>query len=61
MKSYYDAQLMKLKDYEEFNKGIKIFDGNGHNTNQMDLNLGCIEALEDFLRKEKKRLKSLKK
>ena len=45
---YYRDQLNELKD-GEYPKSIKVFDGEGNSTKQMDLNTESIVALFEFL------------
>lgn len=56
--NYYQDQLNRLKDVEYF-KSVKVFDGNGEHTKQMDLNIESIPTLIEFLTKELTRLQSL--
>ena len=58
--SYYKNELNRLKDSEYF-KSVKLFDGNGENTKQMDLNSESIPVLIEFLQKELKKNKVLQK
>lgn len=55
---YYKDQLNKLVNSEWF-KSLKIFDGSGNSTHQMNLNTESIPILIEFLKKEQKRLKLL--
>jgi len=50
--NYYESQLSKLKPESEFPTSIKIFDGEGNQTNQMDLNAESIPVLIEFLNKK---------
>lgn len=56
--NYYNDQLNKLT-YVKYFKSVKIFDGNGGNTNQINLTDESIPILITFLTKELTRLQSL--
>lgn len=58
--NYHKDQLNRLVDCDYF-KSIKVFDGSGNSTKQMDLNSESIPALIEFLKKEQKRLKLIEK
>ena len=49
--NYYKHELEQLKNSEYF-KSIKLFDGIGNNTNQMNLNVESIPILIKFLERE---------
>lgn len=53
--SYYKNQLKRLET-SEFYKSIKLFDGQGNETNNMDLNLESLNDIIKYLRNEKIRL-----
>jgi hypothetical protein len=59
MDDYYKDQLKRLKN-GEYQKSLKLFDGNGNATNQMDLNIDSIPVLIQFLQKELKLAKKAK-
>ena len=58
--NYYKNQLDRLTETEFF-KSLKVYNGDGKNTNQMGINLESIPVLIDFLKTEEKRLKQIKK
>jgi hypothetical protein len=49
MENYYKDQLKKLNIDSEYPLSIKIFDGQGNTTNQLDLNKESIQALKMFI------------
>lgn len=55
--NYYKDQLDRLKPDNKQHQSIKLFDGQGNSTNQMDLNLESIDVLLKYLQKEKQRIK----
>lgn len=57
--SYYKRQLKKLKSFNGVN--ISLVDLDNNKTHWMSLNLDSIKALENFLNKYKKVLKSEQK
>jgi hypothetical protein len=56
MRSYYEGELKRLID-GGYNKSIKIFDGEGNHTKQLDITEDSIAVLIEFLKNEKKKLK----
>lgn len=50
MENYYKNQLSKLNLDQEYPTSLKIFDGHGKSTNQMDLNTESIPVLIEFLK-----------
>jgi hypothetical protein len=46
--SYHQSQLKRLMP-SEYNASVKVFDGNGNSTNQMDLNQESIPILIKYL------------
>ena len=50
MENYYKNQLSKLNLDQEYTTSLKIFDGHGKSTNQMDLNTESIPVLIEFLK-----------
>jgi len=54
--AYYVSQLQNLKR-GEYARSIKVWDGEGSHTNQMDLNVNSIPVLIEFLKAELKRIK----
>jgi hypothetical protein len=57
MKSYYASELKALKD-GNFPKSVKIFDGEGNQTKQLDLNAESIPVLIEYLKREKVAVKA---
>jgi hypothetical protein len=53
--NYYSSEFSQLIDSEYF-KSIKVYDGTGTSTKQLDLNLDSIPVLMKFLSKELKKL-----
>lgn len=56
MFNYYDVELKRLENSENL-KSVKVYDGLGHSTNQLDLNTESIVVLIEFLNSELERLK----
>ena len=54
--NYYESQLKNLENGEYF-KSIKVFDGNGNSTKQLDLNKESIPVIIEFLTQELVKLK----
>jgi hypothetical protein len=50
MENYYKNQLAKLKPDGEYPVSLKLYDGQGSSTNQMDLNTDSIPVLIEFLK-----------
>lgn len=54
--NYYESQLEKLKE-SEYPMSIKLYDGKGNQTNQIDINIKSIPVLLKFLQNKAKVLK----
>lgn len=48
--NYYESQLKELNTKSEYPLSIKLFDGEGGNTKQLDLNEESIPVLIEFLK-----------
>jgi hypothetical protein len=46
---YYTSELKELKPTSEYNMSVKIFDGQGNSTKQLDLTPECIAVLIEYL------------